>query len=357
MKKHFLLILFLLLATVVEANPVKQMLERFQKGLSNRFKIEIRSSSDQGDYFELYGGGRKVTVRANNYVSAAFGINWYLKYYCHAHVSFCEDRLPDLPVDLPQVKERHETVLSDNFYMNYCTFSYTTAFWDWKRWEREIDLMALSGINMPMAMVGAEVVWRNTLLKFGYTLPEVKEFLCGPAYFGWLLMGNLENIGGPLPDEWFKEAVHAATSDNLVDWYPVLDEKNELKKLARPRKGHFDCQMTECGPPAIRTKKGIVLLYNGKNAGKERDTDYPVGAYCAGQLLFDNNDPYKVLDRLDKPFFVPEASFEKSGQYKDGTVFIEGLAYYKKKLYLYYGCADSRIAVAVCDNVRNLKVR
>ena len=56
MKKHFLLILFLLLATVVEANPVKQMLERFQKGLSNRFKIEIRSSSDQGDYFELYGG-------------------------------------------------------------------------------------------------------------------------------------------------------------------------------------------------------------------------------------------------------------------------------------------------------------
>ena len=101
--------------------------------------------------------------------------------------------------------------------------------------------------------------------------------------------------------------------------------------------------MTECGPPAIRTKKGIVLLYNGKNAGKERDTDYPVGAYCAGQLLFDNNDPYKVLDRLDKPFFVPEASFEKSGQYKDGTVFIEGLAYYKKKLYLYYGCADSRI--------------
>lgn len=63
---------------------------------------------------------------------------------------------------------------------------------------------------------------------------------------------------------WGEYAVHAATSDNLVDWYPVLDEKNELKKLARPRKGHFDCQMTECGPPAIRTKKGIVLLYNGK---------------------------------------------------------------------------------------------
>lgn len=208
MKKHFLSLLFLLLAMFVEANPVGQMLERLQKGLSSRFKIEIHSSSDQGDdYFELYGGGRKVTVRANNYVSAAFGINWYLKYYCHAQVSFCKDQLPQLPADLPQVKERHATKLSDNFYMNYCTFSYTTAFWDWKRWEREIDLMAMNGINMPMAMVGAEVVWRNTLLKFGYTLSEVKEFLCGPAYFGWLLMGNLENIGGPLPDEWFKEQI------------------------------------------------------------------------------------------------------------------------------------------------------
>lgn len=207
MKKHLLLLLFLLLATLVKANPVKQMLERFQEGLSSRFEIEVSSNSNQDDYFELYGGGRKVTVRGNNYVSVAFGINWYLKYYCHAHVSFCEDQLPNLPADLPQVKERHTTKLSDNFYMNYCTFSYTTAFWDWKRWEREIDLMAMNGINMPMAMVGAEVVWRNTLLKFGYTLSEVKEFLCGPAYFGWLLMGNLENIGGPLPDEWFDEQI------------------------------------------------------------------------------------------------------------------------------------------------------
>ena len=73
MKKHFVLLFFLLLVAVAEAaNPVKQMLERLQEGLSDRFKIEIRSSSDEGDYFELYGGGRKVTVRANNYVSAAF---------------------------------------------------------------------------------------------------------------------------------------------------------------------------------------------------------------------------------------------------------------------------------------------
>ena len=81
------------------------------------------------------------------------------------------------------------------------------------------------------------------------------------------------------------------------------------------------------------------------------------GAYCAGQFLFDADDPYQVLGRLDKPFFVPEAAFEKSGQYKDGTVFIEGLVYHKKKLYLYYGCADSQVAVAISDDVKKLKVK
>ena len=164
----------------------------------------------------------------------------------------------------------------------------------------------------------------------------------------------IDKIDGKYFMYWGEYAVYAATSENLVDWYPVLDENNQLKKLAKPRKGYFDSHLTECGPPAIRTKYGIVLMYNGKNDKNGGDPNYPGGAYCAGQILFDNKDPYKILDRLDKPFFAPEASFEKSGQYKDGTVFIEGLAYLKKKLYLYYGCADSKVAVSVCDNVKNL---
>ena len=161
----------------------------------------------------------------------------------------------------------------------------------------------------------------------------------------------IEKINGKYFMYWGEKAVYAATSDNLIDWEPVLDENNELRKIAVPRAGYFDSRLTECGPPAIKTVNGIVLLYNGKNGDEmDWDPDFPEGAYCAGQFLFDANDPYKVLDRLDKPFFVPEAAFEKSGQYKDGTVFIEGLAYLKNKLYLYYGCADSQVAVAVCDD-------
>ncbi|WP_029901781.1 glycoside hydrolase family 130 protein [Prevotella sp. 10(H)] len=164
----------------------------------------------------------------------------------------------------------------------------------------------------------------------------------------------IEKIQGQYFMYWGENAVCAAVSDNLIDWTPVLDENNELKKMATPRDGFFDSLLTECGPPALMTDDGIVLLYNGKNGRHDGngDPNYPAGAYCAGQFLFDKNDPYKVLDRLDKPFFYPQAPFEKSGQYVDGTVFLEGLSYLNGKLYLYYGCADSQLAVAICDYKR-----
>jgi len=144
-----------------------------------------------------------------------------------------------------------------------------------------------------------------------------------------------------------EQHVYAATSIDLINWTPVVNTNGELKELMSPRKGYFDSHLTECGPPALLTKNGIVLLYNGKNLSDEnRSLEFPAGTYCAGQALFDKNDPTKFIDRLDKPFFKPEADYEKTGQYKDGTVFIEGLVRYKNMWWLYYGCADSKVAVA-----------
>ena len=164
----------------------------------------------------------------------------------------------------------------------------------------------------------------------------------------------ITKVNGKYLMYWGEKAICAATSENLVDWTPVLDEKGELLKLHAPRKGYFDSGLTECGPPAVIGKDGIILLYNGKNkAGVEGDSNYAANAYCAGQILFDLKEPMKILQILDKPFLVPSDSFEKSGQYPAGTVFIEGLVYHQDKWFLYYGCADSRVAVAVYDPWKN----
>ena len=199
------LICMLCLAVVVKAaSPIQGLLERIDKGASRKFVIEqVKSPTD---FFELDQKGDKVVIRGNNYVSIATGVNWYLKYYAGIQLSW-NGMTAQLPVVLPAVpqKERHETDLKYRYDFNYCTYSYTMAFWDWDRWEKEIDWMALHGINLPLAVVGADVVWYNVLTKLGYTKDEINEFIAGPAFQGWWLMNNLEGWGGPNPDSWYKQ--------------------------------------------------------------------------------------------------------------------------------------------------------
>lgn len=159
----------------------------------------------------------------------------------------------------------------------------------------------------------------------------------------------IAKINGKYWMYWGELGVFAATSTDLVNWKPLLNENGELRALISPRQGHFDSDLTECGPPAIMTPKGILLLYNGKNNPENGDKRFQGNSYCGGQVLFDLNDPTKAIGRLDVPFFRPMEPFEKSGQYVNGTVFMEGLVFFKKKWFLYYGCADSRVGVAIYD--------
>ncbi|WP_073399491.1 alpha-N-acetylglucosaminidase [Bacteroides luti] len=203
MKKLLSIFMMCWLTCQLFANPITGMLERIDKGASKKFAIELKSIGDK-DYFELDQKGNQVVVRANNYVSAASGINWYLKYYAGVHLSW-NGMAAKLPAVLPKVtkKERHETSLKLRYDFNYCTFSYSMAFWDWKRWEQEIDWMALHGINLPLAVVGEECVWFNMLKKLGYSKEEINKFISGPAFMAWWEMNNLEGWGGPNPDSWY----------------------------------------------------------------------------------------------------------------------------------------------------------
>ena len=204
--KNFLLAsLFCLLPFTLFANPIKDLLERIDPGASKKFVIQLQKNADK-DFFELDQKGDKVVVRGNTYVNIATGLNWYLKYYAGIQLTW-NDMQADLPEALPKVPhpERHETNLGLRYDFNYCTYSYTMAFWDWARWEKEIDWMALHGINLPLAAVGQECVWRNMLLQLGYTKDEINRFIAGPAFLAWWAMNNLEGWGGPNPDSWYEQ--------------------------------------------------------------------------------------------------------------------------------------------------------
>jgi beta-1,2-mannosidase len=140
-----------------------------------------------------------------------------------------------------------------------------------------------------------------------------------------------------------------ATSDDLIDWTPLADNDGKLLKVLSPRAGYFDSWLVEAGPPAIITDHGIVLIYNAGNSGKFGQAGIPERAYTGGQALFDASNPIKLLARANEPFIKPTEDYERTGQYKQGTTFAEGLVPFNGRWLLYYGTADSRVGVAVWD--------
>ncbi len=186
--------------------PVTQLLEKRFPTLKNKILFELIENSE--DKFEIEKSNGKILIKGNNTISLASGLNYYLKKVCKTSFSWTNDKIilpEELP--LPSQKITKTSPYKISTYMNYCTFGYSTVFWDWERWEKEIDLMALNGVTHPLAIVGVEAVWRNTLKHFEYSDNEIKDFLSGPAYLPWMLMGNLEKIGGPLPNEWFNRQI------------------------------------------------------------------------------------------------------------------------------------------------------
>lgn len=170
---------------------------------------------------------------------------------------------------------------------------------------------------------------------------------------------------------WGEGTIYAATSDDLIAWAPLeidiapdryltwdpgaegrpsrwrLDRvpgTMGLHPIAGPRRRRFDSRLTEPGPPAVMTKAGIVLIYNGANHHRDGDPRAPAGAYQPGQLLLDGADPTAVIGRLQDPFLRIDAA-ESQGQVGN-VVFAEGLVAFKGQWLLYVGLADSRLGVS-----------
>ncbi|HUA62674.1 MAG TPA: pesticidal protein Cry15Aa, partial [Verrucomicrobiae bacterium] len=160
-------------------------------------------------------------------------------------------------------------------------------------------------------------------------------------------------IGGKYWMYWGEGTVRLATSGDLIHWKPVENERGDPLAVLARRSGRFDSSFPESGPPPVLTARGIVVIYNGKNAANGGDPALGANAYAAGEALFAADDPAKLLERTDRPVFQPELPFEKTGQYAAGTTFAEGLVWFGNRWFLYYGCADSMVGVAMARKPAN----
>lgn len=159
------------------------------------------------DRYQLEAKNGRLFISGSSAVAMVYAFNSYLQKACHSMVTWSGKHL-QLPQQWPDYAK--ETVMSPfqyRYYLNVVTFGYTTPYWDWKRWEQEVDWMALHGVNMPLATVASEAIAARVWEKLGLSDEEISAFFTGPAHFPWHRMGNLNKWDGPVPKTWHEEQV------------------------------------------------------------------------------------------------------------------------------------------------------
>ena len=191
--------------TILDENLVQQSTVKGQWSTVN---------AQNPDAFIITYKDGKPCVKGNSVLAITTGVNWYLNHYAHINISWSQLAIDDVEnyvFPIPEKEERHICSADYRYYLNYCTFSYSMSVWTWERWEKEIDWMALHGINMPLQIVGLDVVWKRLLTEYyNYTSEEANDFIAGPCFQAWWGMNNLESWGGPNPDWWYERQAKLA---------------------------------------------------------------------------------------------------------------------------------------------------
>lgn len=183
-------------------NVLDSFLNRLIPNHINQVVFVIEPKDER--YFDISGDEANIKICGSDIIAVTTGLGHYLKYDAKVNLTWCGENL-NLSKNLPEPTPYHRIIEQKYVsYMNYCTFNYSATWWDFERWEKEIDFMALNGINLPLFCVGNEKVWYETLLTFGFSDIEAREFLVGPAFSAWQWMGNIETFAGPMPLSWIE---------------------------------------------------------------------------------------------------------------------------------------------------------
>ena len=221
------------------------LIRRLLPERASAFIIEPLPVAAGKDSFELESRGDGIMLRGNNGVAIASGLYYYLQTYCHCQITWNGSNLR-LPAKLPLVhgKIHRASPYNYRYYLNYCTFNYSMSWWDWPRWQKEIDWMALHGINMPLAITGEEYTWYTVYKEMGFSEEELASFFTGPAWFAWFWMGNLDGWGGPLSRHWMESHRDLQTK--------ILQRERELgmKPVLSAFTGHVPASFKDHFPSA-----------------------------------------------------------------------------------------------------------
>jgi alpha-N-acetylglucosaminidase len=184
-----------------DLRPARAVVQRVLGSRAGQIEMGALASGGDGERFRIARDGKRVKVEGTTASALLFGVNWYLKYVAHRQVSTNADRLGDEALPLPDEPIESAARYPWRYALNQNTDGYTMPYWDWSRWEREIDLYALSGINAMIVERGMDSVLYETFRDFGYSDRELRAWITQPAHQNWQLMGNMCCFDGPISRE------------------------------------------------------------------------------------------------------------------------------------------------------------
>jgi alpha-N-acetylglucosaminidase len=198
-------------APVLDLHPAEQVLQRLLPGQAQRFELRSLGSTDGRERLRISAAAGRIRIEGSSVSAVLFAVNWYLKYLARVQISPEGDRLDSrYHYPLPAAAIDKESLYPWRYALNENVDGYTTAYWDWPRWQREIDVLALAGINAMLVERGMEAVLYRTFRDFGYTDEELRGWLTQPAHQNWQLMGNLCCFDGPISAALLEERVRSA---------------------------------------------------------------------------------------------------------------------------------------------------
>ncbi|MBR2730908.1 MAG: alpha-N-acetylglucosaminidase [Clostridia bacterium] len=171
---------------------MRNLIQRNTPEIADRFVLRDLEPANGKNTYAVFCENGKIVICGDCKISQAMGYYAYLKQFCGVNLSHCGNRTLNV-TEAPLFVGRLEKVIPQKrrVYMNYCTLGYSFAFWQWEDWEREIDFMAMNGVNMPLSVVGSEAVWYYTMRDLGYSETGALSYLSGPGFWPWQLMTNL----------------------------------------------------------------------------------------------------------------------------------------------------------------------
>ena len=302
-----------------DLQAVAGLARRVAPWIGSKLVLEYIPPEQGRNVFELESVNGKLVLRASDVPSAAMGLNWYLKYYCRRSISHIGNNItPVTPLPLVPHPVRQLSPFEFRYYLNYCTFNYTFAFANWERWEHELDWMALNGVNLSLATTGTEAVWQNTLRRIGYSDREILDYISGPAYTAFWLMGNLEGWAGPV-------------TRRMIDQQVALQKKI----LAR---------MRELGiQPVLQGFVGMVPASLARKFPTARLVDQGMWNGFRRPFILPSSDP--LFTRLAAIYYQESSKLYGPARFFGGDLFHEG------------GKTDDLNVVSIAGGVQNAMLR